>query len=446
MMQERPPVVDARTKLSPGVPAAAQPDVSAALESNESSARYRWLVVALLFAAMTINYIDRQTLGILAPTLTKRLHWSERDYGVIVSWFSLIYAFGFLLSGKVIDRIGVRLGLGLSAAAWSLAAIGHALVRTVSGFSLARAALGASESGSFPGSAKAVAEWFPPRERALATGIFNAGTSTGAIITPLVIPFVTLRWGWQAAFMVTGGLGMLWVLFWIPLYRNRPAARAAALRATEEKPSWIALLRYRQTWVLMIAKGCTDPIWVFYLYWLPKFLDARFHVKLSGIAAPLIAFYLMADSGSVAGGWLSSQLIRHGWSVGKARKGALLCAALLIVPVAIAPSATTMWGALAIISLAAAAHQAWAANIFTLGSDLFPRSMVGTAVGMGSFVGAIAAWGFQRKLGAVLDANGHNYAPIFLLSALAYVVTWLLIHAVAPRLEPIHVAEGGASS
>ncbi len=409
-------------------------DASAAPAASDA---YRWVVVALLFAATTINYVDRQALGILAPTLTRQLHWTERDYGTIVSWFSLTYAFGFLVSGPLLDRIGVKLGLSIAVVAWSLAGMGHALVRTVAGFSLARAMLGASESSVFPGAAKAVTEWFPVRRRALATGIFNAGTSTGAIVTPLIVPLVTLGWGWEAAFWATGALGLLWLLLWVCLYVNPPTVHIGLPEYQKHKHTWTELLRYRQTWVLIIAKGCTDPVWVFYLYWLPKFLDARFEVKLSGVAAPLIVFYLIADGGSVAGGWLSGRLIRNGWDVGHARKVALLVAALTIVPVAAASSATSMWSALAIISLAGAAHQAWAANVFTLSGDMFPKSMVGTATGIGSFAGALAAWAFQRNVGALLERNGHDYRPVFLVSAAAYVMTWLLMHVVAPKFEPI---------
>ncbi|HMG13469.1 MAG TPA: MFS transporter, partial [Gemmatimonadaceae bacterium] len=307
---------------------------------TERPSSYRWTICALLFVATTINYVDRQVLGILAPTLQRELHWTEADYGNIVSWFSFAYAFGFLAAGRVIDWIGVRRGLGAAVVAWSLAAISHALATTAAGFSFARAALGVSESAIFPGSIKAVAEWFPQRERALATGIFNAGTNTGAILTPLLVPWIALRWGWQWAFVVTGVLGLLWLLVWIPLYRNPEAtvqAGAASAAAGDKsvavfRASWISLFGHRQTWAFIVGKLMADPVWWFYLYWLPKFLDSKYNVKLAQVAAPIIVVYLIADVGSVGGGWLSSALIKRGWTVNRARKTTMLAMALLIVP------------------------------------------------------------------------------------------------------------------
>jgi ACS family hexuronate transporter-like MFS transporter len=271
----------------------------------------------LLFVATTINYVDRQVLGILAPTLQRELHWTEADYGDIVSWFSFAYAFGFLAAGRVIDWIGVRRGMATAVVAWSIAAMGHAFARTAAGFSIARAMLGVSESAIFPGSIKAVAEWFPQKERALATGIFNAGTNTGAILTPLLVPLIALRWGWQWAFVATGALGLLWLALWIPLYRNPPVNDASV---DASRVPWVSLFTHRQTWAFMVGKLMADPVWWFYLYWLPKFLDAKYGVKLAQIAAPIIVVYLIADVGSVGGGWTSSALIKRGWSVNRARK------------------------------------------------------------------------------------------------------------------------------
>jgi len=407
--------------------------------------------VALLFVATTINYVDRQVLGILAPTLQRELHWSETDYGDVVSWFSLAYAFGFLGAGRLLDRIGVKRGLAAAVVAWSLAAIGHAFARTAAGFSVARAMLGVGESAIFPGSIKTVAEWFPKRERALAAGLFNAGTNTGAILTPLIVPAIALKWGWQWAFIVTGALGLLWLLLWIPLYRDpdaQPAVTPAELAyirsdppdATHAAVPWLQLLAYRQTWAFAIGKLLADPIWWFYLYWLPKFLDAKYGIKLSGLAAPLIVIYLIADVGSIGGGWLSSAFIKRGWTVNRARKTAMLAMAILIVPTAFAPAANTMWTAVMIVAVAAAAHQAWSANVYTLASDMFPRSAVGSVVGIGAFAGAMGGVVFQRAVGRILDANGQNYTPIFAICGSAYVVAWLIIHLIAPRLEPAAVA------
>ncbi len=407
------------------------------MDSTERPSSYRWTICALLFVATTINYVDRQVLGILAPTLQRDLHWTETDYGDIVSWFSFAYAFGFLVAGRVIDWIGVRRGLGVAVVAWSIAAIGHAFAKTAAGFSFARAMLGASEAAIFPGSIKTVAEWFPQRERALATGIFNAGTNTGAILTPLLVPWIALRWGWQWAFVGTGALGFLWLLLWIPLYRNPPASSTTV---AEIRVPWVSLFGHRQTWAFITGKLLADPVWWFYLYWLPKFLDAKYGVKLAQVAAPIIAVYLVADVGSVGGGWLSSALIKRGWSVNRARKVTMLAMALLIVPTTLASRAPSMWAAVLIVGVAAAAHQAWSANVYTLASDMFPKSAVGSVVGIGAFAGAMGGVVFQRVTGRVLQANGSDYTPIFVVCGLAYVTAWTIIHLLAPRLEPARLA------
>ena len=400
----------------------------------EKTSSYRWTICALLFVATTINYVDRQVLGILAPTLQRELHWSESDYGNIVSWFSFAYAFGFLAAGRIIDWIGVRRGLASAVVAWSAAAIGHAFATTAAGFSFARAMLGVSESAIFPGSIKAVAEWFPQKERALATGIFNAGTNTGAILTPLIVPWIALRWGWQWAFVATGGLGLLWLFLWIPLYRN--PARGDEVQVAHSRVPWISLFGYRQTWAFIVGKMMADPVWWFYLYWLPKFLDSKYNVKLAQVAAPIIVVYLIADVGSVGGGWISSTLIKRGWSVNWARKVTMLAMALLIVPTTLVSRAPSMWAAVLIVGVAAAAHQAWSANVYTLASDMFPKSAVGSVVGIGAFAGAMGGVAFQRITGRVLQANGSDYSSIFVVCGLAYVSAWAIIQLLAPRLEP----------
>lgn len=405
-----------------------------------TSPSYRWTVCALLFVATTINYIDRQVLGILAPTLQRELQWSESDYGDIVSWFSFAYAFGFLVAGRLMDWIGVRRGLAAAVVAWSLAAIGHAFARTAAGFSFARAMLGIGESAIFPGSIKAIAQWFPQKERALATGIFNAGTNTGAILTPLLVPWITLRWGWQWAFIATGLLGFLWLFLWIPLYRESPSSPTVVTDRSNRPPSWVSLFRHRQTWAFIAGKLLADPIWWFYLYWLPKFLDAKYGVQLAQLAMPIIVIYLIADVGSVGGGWLSSAFIKRGWSVNRARKTVMLAMALLIVPTTFASQAPSMWTAVIIVGIAAAAHQAWSANVYTLASDMFPKSAVGSVVGIGAFAGAMGGVAFQRITGRVLEANGSDYTPIFVVCGLAYVTAWTIIHALAPRLEPARLA------
>jgi ACS family hexuronate transporter-like MFS transporter len=413
--------------------------------------RYRWTICALLFFATTINYMDRQVLGVLAPTLQRELGWSEGQYGAIVSWFTLAYAFGFLVAGRVMDRLGVRRGLALAIVTWSIAAMSHALARTAAAFSVARFALGIGESGNFPASIKAIADWFPTRERALATGIFNAGTNVGAIVTPLVVPWIALRWGWRAAFVWTGLLSATWLAFWLSIYRSpqdhprcSPEELAYIRGHTTESIShvrWIELLRHRQIWAYAIPKLLTDPIWWFYLFWLPKFLDTRFGIHLATIAAPLVAVYVLADIGSIGGGWLSGALIKRGWPVNRSRKATLLVAALLIVPTMLAPRVDGMWTAVLIVGVAAAAHQWWSANLYTVGSDMFPRQAVGSIIGIGGACGAFGGVAFQRFTGLVLQHNGGNYAPIFVICGLAYVTALAVLQLLSPRLEPAKLVE-----
>jgi len=409
--------------------------------------RYRWTICALLFFATTINYIDRQVLGILAPTLQADLGWNEQQFGDIVSWFTIAYALGFLVVGRIMDRVGTRRGFAGAIVIWSVAAMAHAFARTAAGFSAARFALGLGESGNFPASLKTVAEWFPSRERAFATGIFNAGSNVGAILTPIIVPWIALRWGWQAAFIATGALGFVWLVVWLLVYRSpeqHPKCTPAELAYIRSDPidpvqpvSWAQLLRYRQTWAFALGKGLTDPIWWFYLFWLPKFLDARYGIKLAQLAAPLIVIYLLADVGSVFGGWLSGAFIKRGWSVNAGRKMTMLIAALLIVPTMFAPAATNMWVAVCIVGVAAAAHQWWSANIFTLPSDMFPGFAVGSVVGIGGFFGAAGGFLFQRATGWLLQRNGSNYTPIFIVCGLAYVTALLVIHLLVPRVERV---------
>jgi ACS family hexuronate transporter-like MFS transporter len=420
-------------------PRRSTPDaVGSTAPADPPLSRYRWTVCALLFFATTINYIDRQVLGILAPTLQSEIGWNEAEYGAIVSWFTAAYAIGYVSAGRIMDRIGVRLGFAIAIVIWSLAGMSHALASSVFGFAAARFMLGIGESANFPGALKAVSEWFPARERAFATGIFNAGSNVGAILTPLIVPVIALRWGWRAAFIATGALGFLWLAFWLPLYKQ-PASQHA--QTEERRAPWSVLLTRRQTWAFVLGKFLTDPIWWFYLFWLPKFLDARFGVKLATVAAPIITIYLLADVGSVGGGWLSGALIKRGWSVNAGRKTAMLIAAVLIVPTAFAASAPTLWTAVALVGLAAAAHQWWSANLFTLSTDMFPRAAVGTVVGMGGFAGAAGGFLFQRVTGLVLQSNGNNYVPIFAACGSAYVIAFLVIHMLAPRLEPATIPE-----
>jgi MFS transporter, ACS family, aldohexuronate transporter len=407
---------------------------------------YRWTICALLFVVTTINYMDRQVLSILAPTLQLELHWSESQYAAVVYSFTLVYAFGFLFAGWWLDRVGVRRGFATAVVVWSLAAIGHALARTTTAFAAARAFLGLGESANFPGAIKSVGEWFPKEERALATGIFNAGTNTGAILTPLLVPLIALNWGWRWAFVITGSLGFLWLLLWLALYRSPDAAPASpeawvASPGATPRGSWLQLLTHRQTWAIVAGKFLADPVWWFYLYWLPKFLDKTYGIKLAQVALPLITVYVIADVGSIGGGWLSSALLKRNWTVNRARKTTMLLMALAIVPTALAPRAGSMWTAVLIIALAAAAHQGWSANVYTLASDMFPPSAVASVSGIGGFAGAMGGVLFQWLTGRILQATGGNYASIFAVCGFAYITAWTIIHLLAPRLKPVEGLE-----
>jgi ACS family hexuronate transporter-like MFS transporter len=406
---------------------------------------YRWTICALLFAATTINYMDRQTLGILAPTLQRELGWSEQDYGNITSWFSFAYAIGFLGAGRMMDRLGVRKGYAISIVTWSAAAMSHALAVTTFQFSLARAALGFGESGNFPGAIKTTAEWFPRKERAFATGIFNAGTNVGAILTSLAIPPIALHFGWRAAFLATGTLSLIWLIAWLTIYRtpeNQPRVSPEELRYIRSDPveattpvSWGQVLRHRQAWAFVLGKFLTDPVWWFYLFWLPKFLDANFGVKLAGLSTPLVVIYVIADFGSIYGGYLSGAIIKRGSSVNRGRKTAMLIAAVLIIPTMFAPRMSSLWGAVALVSLAAAAHQWWSANMFTTASDMFPRRAVASIVGFGGFAGAMGGVIFQRLVGLLLQRDPTAYNLIFVYCGGIYIIALGLIHLIVPRME-----------
>lgn len=422
---------------------------------TEKIGRYRWTICALLFFATTISYIDRQVIGILGPSLQKDLGWDEQTFANVVSWLTIGYALGFLVAGRIMDRVGTRKGFAGAIVIWSVSAMAHALARGAASFSAARFALGVGESGNFPAAIKTVAEWFPTRERAFATGIFNAGSNVGAILTPIMVPWIALTWGWRAAFIATGALGFIWLIAWLIVYQppeEHPRIGAAELAHIQSDPpepafavSWLQLLKYRQTWAFAIGKFMTDPIWWFYLYWLPKFLDARYGIKLAQVTAPLVAIYLLADVGSVYGGWLSGAFIRRGRSVNAGRKLAMLIAAVIIIPTMFAPAATNMWVAVSIVGVAAAAHQWWSANIFTLTSDMFPRFAVGSVVGIGGFFGAVGGVLFQRATGWVLQHNGSNYTPVFLACGFAYVTALLIIHLLVPRLERVTLIAGERS-
>lgn len=407
---------------------------------------YRWRICALLFFATTINYVDRQVLGVLAPDLQRIIGWNELQYGYIVTAFQAAYAIGLLFVGGFIDRVGTRIGYALAISVWSLSAMSHALVHSAIGFGIARFFLGLGESGNFPASVKTVAEWFPKKERALSTGIFNAGSNIGAIIAPLTVPWIATRLGWRWAFLFTGIFSACWLAIWLKVYRpprNHPKLTPAELAYIESDPaepsvkiSWKSLLRYRQTWAFAAGKFMTDPIWWFFLFWLPKFLHTRHGLKLLDLGPPLVVIYVMADAGSILGGWLPSLFVRRGWTVVRARKAALLICALTVTPIALAAGVQSLWGAVALIGLATASHQGWSANLFTLTSDMFPRYAVASVVGLGGFAGAVGGMLIATFTGAVLQWTGR-YAPMFVLAASAYLLALLVIHLLAPKLEPV---------
>jgi ACS family hexuronate transporter-like MFS transporter len=414
--------------------------------TRERTGGYRWTICALLFAATTANYIDRQVLGILAPDLQRIIGWSETQYGYIVAAFQMAYALGLLLFGRFIDRFGTRIGYSVAILVWSAAAMAHAAARTAFGFGAARFTLGLGEAGNFPSAIKAVAEWFPKKERALATGIFNAGCNVGAVIAPAVVPWITVTFGWPAAFLLTGAVGFVWVVFWVLLYdvpekkKSLSPKELAHILSDQDEPvsgkiGWLNLLRHKQTWAIVIGKFMTDPIWWFYLYWLPKFLNAQFKLTLTKLGPPLIAVYLMTDVGSVGGGWLSSAFIKKGWTVNRSRKTVMLICALCVLPIMTASRASKLWAAVLLIGLAAAAHQAWSANIFTFASDLFPKKVVGSVTGLGGMAGAIGGMLFSSFAGHLLELTG-SYVILFIISGSAYLLALGMIQLLAPRMKP----------
>jgi ACS family hexuronate transporter-like MFS transporter len=429
--------------------------------------KFRWTICGLLFLAATINYIDRQVIGILKPTLQAQFGWTEIDYGDIVFAFQMAYAIGYIFAGRVMDLLGIKRGFAVALAIWSLAAMGAAAVpqfgpaaavllgtfglaysASVAGFIAVRFLLGLGESGNFPAAIKTVAEWFPQRERALATGLFNAGTNIGAVITPMTVPFITARFGWSWAFILTGALGFAWLIAWLMVYekpdrhpRLKPAERAfigSDPIASETSVPWVRVLGYRQTWSFATAKFLTDPIWWMYLFWLPDFFSRNYGLSLLELGPPIIVIYVVADIGSVGGGWLSSALITRGWSVNAARKTAMLACALAVVPIVFATRVQSMWGAVALVSLATAAHQGWSANLFTFASDMFPRQAIGSVVGLGGFAGAVGGMLIAKVTGYVLQMTG-SYTTVLMIAGGAYLVALAVVQILTPKLEPARI-------
>ncbi len=410
----------------------------------------RWTVCAMLFFATSINYMDRQVLGILAPLLQHSLGWTEQQYSYIVIAFQVAYALGLVAAGRLIDRIGTRIGYALIMGVWSLSAMAHSLATSALTFGIARFFLGLGESGNFPAAIKTTAEWFPQRERSLATGIFNSGANLGAMLAPAFVPFITVRYGWRPAFLVTGFFSAAWIAWWLTHYRT--PADHKRLSVTEfahihadlpeelAKIPWRRLLGYRQTWAFALAKFFTDPIWWFYLYWLPKFLDGRFHLGLAHLGLPLIIVYNMSAVGSIGGGSIPLFLARRGVAIGNARFLAMLAMALLVLPIYFVGSVGNEWAAVALLSMAAAAHQGWSANLFTTASDMFPREAVGAVTGIGGMAGSVGGVLFSGGVGWVL-MHYHRYSILFVISSTVYLLALLLVRLMVPRFERIPVRQ-----
>lgn len=425
---------------------------------------YRWVICSLVFFATTINYLDRAVISLLKSPLTDEFKWNDGDYANIEIAFKIAYSLGLLAAGGIIDKVGTKLGYFLSTFFWSIAAVCHAFVTSTFGFGVVRSALGISEAGNFPAAIKTVAEWFPKKERAFATGIFNSGSNIGAIVAPLTVPFIAVMWGWRWAFVITGSIGFIWLLLWYLFYQT-PAKHKYVTQAEldyinsdeetatpdeklieGEKISWGKLLTFKQTWAFVIGKFLTDPIWWFYLFWLPDFLQSQYGLKGTDVAFPVAAVYTMSTVGSVFGGWLPMRLIRNNWAVFKARKTSMFIYALFVIPIVFAQvlGGINMWLAVLVIGIAASAHQAWSANIFTTVSDMFPKKSIGSVTGIGGMFGSIGgvflSMAVQKNLFVHYRAI-HKieiaYYIMFFVCGSAYILAWLIMHALVPKMKPI---------
>lgn len=426
--------------------------------SDSPIGRYRWTIVGLLFAATTINYIDRQVIGLLKPTLTTVFGWDNTTFGAINGLFQFFYAFGLLGFGWLIDRVGTKIGYTISIIIWSVFAMAHALARSTFGFTIARAGLGLGESGNFPAAIKSVAEWFPKKERALATGIFNSGANIGAVVAPIMVPLILASFGWQMAFIITGSLGFIWLIFWWFIYeipsRKKRLSRAEFdhIHSDDEpvtnagtKVPWGKLLGVRQTWAFVFGKFLTDPIWWFFLFWLPDYFSKTFHLNVMKPGWPLVIIYSCTTIGSIGGGYLSGALIKKGWPIYQARKTVMFVFAICVMPIFTVQYFHNMWVVVALISLAAAAHQAWSANIFTTASDMFPKKAVSSIIGIGGMAGSVGGIIFQPLVGGILDyftriksaTLGYNF--IFMICGVAYMVAWLVMHFFAPKMTRVQL-------
>jgi ACS family hexuronate transporter-like MFS transporter len=412
--------------------------------ARPATSRLRWTVCALLFFATTINYVDRQVLSLLAETLQRTIGWNKIDYGHITATWTAVYALGLLGAGRMLDRVGTRKGFSIAVTVWSIAAMLHAAATSVFTFAFARGLLGLGESANFPACIKTIAEWFPKKERALATGLFNSGANVGAVVTPLVVPWLALNFGWQSAFIATGSLGFLWLICWLLIYR-RPEDHARIsdqefkyIRSDPPDPEvsipWARLFPKKETWAFSIGKFLTDGMWVFYLFWFPMYLQETFGISLTQVIIPMIVVYNASTVGSIGGGWLSGNLIKRGWSLNASRKTAMLIGALCVLPVLYAPYSKSLWVVVGLISLYAAAHQGWSANLFTTASDMFPRAAVGSVTGIGGTAGALGGVLMQLAAGYIVQWT-HSYMLLFFISGSAYLIALGIFQLLSPKLE-----------
>lgn len=408
--------------------------------------KIRWIICALLFAAVVLSYIDRLVLSVLKPTLQAQYGWSETGYGDVVFWFQAFYGIGFLFFGRLIDKVGAKIGYLLAMSLWTVSHMAHALVTTTTGFALARIPMALGESGTYPAALAAASEWFPKRERALAIGIFNAGANVGAVVTPLIVPMLTLALGWQSAFWATGLLNLVWIAAWVLLYRRpreHPRITAEEVAYIESDPPieqvpvpWRRLLGTRQAWAYMAGRFLIDPVWWMFLFWLPDFLHRQYGIDLKGYGPPLVAVYVIADIGSILGGWASSRMLSRGFSTNRARKLAMLGCAVVVIPVAFAAWAPNAVIAVALIGLACAGHQGFSSNLFAMPADLYPRWAQGSVVGLGGFAGAVGGMLMSKYAGWVLETVG-SYTPIFLFCGVAYLLALLVVHLINPSYAPV---------
>lgn len=431
---------------------------------NQKPGNYRWVICALIFFATTINYLDRAVISLLKSTLTADFKWNDADYANIEIAFKIAYSVGLLYAGRLIDKLGTKMGYFFSTLLWSASAVLHALVNSTMGFAVVRSALGLSEAGNFPSAIKTVAEWFPKKERALATGIFNSGANIGAIVAPLTVPFIAVAWGWRWAFVITGSIGFIWLVLWMIFYEiptrqkrltkpeldyiNSDAGESVDTTQLQEgeKISWGKLLSYKQTWAFSIGKFLTDPIWWFYLFWLPDFLESQYGLKGTAIALPVALVYTISTVGSIYGGYLPKSLIEKNWPVFKARKTSMLIYAFAVIPIVFAQilGSINMWLAVVIIGLAASAHQAWSANIFTTVSDMFPKKAVGSVTGIGGMFGSVGSVLLsllvQKNLFVHYRSIHHieiAYYIMFFVCGGAYLLAWCIMHLLVPKMKPV---------